>query len=70
MAAGPAREARIPALTRADAQIIVMCAKGYSPTHAAATLRRIGLREATDLDGGFHAWKAVGLPTRPAQLPV
>jgi 3-mercaptopyruvate sulfurtransferase SseA len=32
-------------------------------------LRRIGLREATDLDGGFQAWKAAGLPTRPAPPP-
>ncbi|MCW2910386.1 MAG: hypothetical protein JWL68_5175, partial [Actinomycetia bacterium] len=22
---------------------------------------------ATDLDGGFQAWEAAGLPTRPAQ---
>jgi rhodanese-related sulfurtransferase len=65
----PRSEARIPALARADAQIIVMCAEGYSSTLAAATLRRIGLRKATDLDGGFHAWKAAGLPTRPAQPP-
>jgi len=66
----PRSEARIPGLARADAQIIVMCAEGYSSTLAAATLRRIGLREATDLDGGFHAWKAAGLPTRPAQPPL
>jgi rhodanese-related sulfurtransferase len=65
----PRSEARIPALARADTQIIVMCAEGYSFTLAAVTLRRIGLREAADLDGGFHAWKAAGLPTRPAQPP-
>ena len=65
----PRSEARIPALARADAQIIVMCLEGYASTLAAATLRRIGLREATDLDGGFQAWKAAGLPTRPAQPP-
>jgi 3-mercaptopyruvate sulfurtransferase SseA len=33
---------------------------GYWPTG------RIGLREATDLDGGFQAWKTAGLPTSPA----
>jgi rhodanese-related sulfurtransferase len=65
----PRSEARIPALARADAQIIVMCSEGYASTLAAATLRRIGLREATDLDGGFQAWKAAGLPTCPAQPP-
>ena len=65
----PRSEARIPALARPDAQIIVMCSEGYASTLAAATLRRIGLSQATDLDGGFKAWKAVGLPTRAAQPP-
>lgn len=64
----PRSEARIPALARADTRIIVMCSQGYASSLAAATLRRVGLREATDLDGGFQAWKAAGLPTRPAEL--
>jgi rhodanese-related sulfurtransferase len=63
-------DARIPALARADAQIIVMCSEGYASTLAAATLRRIGLHEATDLDGGFQAWKAAGLPYRPPSPPT
>jgi rhodanese-related sulfurtransferase len=63
----PASEARIPALARADMRVIVMCSQGYASTLAAASLRRIGLRDATDLDGGFQAWQAAGLPTRPAQ---
>ena len=63
----PRSEARIPALARADARIIVMCSEGYASTLAAASLRRIGLRGATDLEGGFQAWKAAGLPARPAQ---
>jgi rhodanese-related sulfurtransferase len=63
----PCSEARIPALARSDMQIIVMCSQGYASTLAAASLRRIGLAEATDLDGGFQAWRAAGLPTRPAQ---
>jgi len=63
----PRSEARISALARSDMQIIVMCSQGYASTLAAASLRRIGLTEATDLDGGFQAWRAAGLPTRPAQ---
>lgn len=63
----PRSEARIPALARADARVIVMCSEGYASTLAAASLRRIGLHEATDLDGGFRAWQAANLPTRPAQ---
>jgi rhodanese-related sulfurtransferase len=65
----PRSEARIPALARPDARIIVMCSEGYASTLAAATLRRIGLHRATDLDGGVQAWKAAGLPTRPAGPP-
>jgi rhodanese-related sulfurtransferase len=63
----PRSEARIPALARSDARIIVMCSEGYASSLAAASLRRIGLHEATDLEGGFQGWKAAGLPTRPAQ---
>ncbi len=63
----PRSEARIPALARADARIIVMCSEGYASTLAAASLRRIGLHEATDLEGGFQSWKGAGLPARPAQ---
>jgi rhodanese-related sulfurtransferase/predicted metal-dependent enzyme (double-stranded beta helix superfamily) len=63
----PRSDARIPALARPDVRIIVMCSEGYASTLAAATLRRIGLREATDLEGGFQAWRSAGLPTRPAQ---
>jgi rhodanese-related sulfurtransferase/predicted metal-dependent enzyme (double-stranded beta helix superfamily) len=63
----PSSEARIPALARADMRIIVMCSQGYASSLAAASLRRLGLVEATDLDGGFQAWQAAGLPTRPAQ---
>ena len=63
----PRSEARIPALARSDARIIVMCSEGYASSLAAASLRRVGLHEATDLEGGFQAWKAAGLPTRPAQ---
>jgi rhodanese-related sulfurtransferase/predicted metal-dependent enzyme (double-stranded beta helix superfamily) len=63
----PRSDARIPALARSDMRVIVMCSQGYASTLAAASLRRIGLSEATDLEGGFQAWRAAGLPTRPAQ---
>jgi 3-mercaptopyruvate sulfurtransferase SseA len=32
---------------------------------AAAPLQRLGLRNATDLDGGFAAWREAGLPVVP-----
>jgi len=63
----PRSEARIPALARPDARLIIMCSEGYASTLAAASLRRLGLPDVTYLDGGFQAWLAAGLPTRPAQ---
>lgn len=65
----PRSDARIPALARADARIIVLCSEGYASTLAAESLRRIGLQRATYLEGGFQGWRSAGLPTRPAQSP-
>lgn len=42
--------------------LIVMCNEGYQSSLAAATLQELGLPRATDLDGGFQAWRAAGLP--------
>jgi rhodanese-related sulfurtransferase len=60
----PKSDASIPDLARYEQRIIVMCSEGYASSLAAATLRRLGLSLAADLDGGFQAWKAAGLPTR------
>ena len=45
-----------------DVTWIVVCSEGYSSSLAAASLQDLGLRNATDLAGGFQAWKAAGLP--------
>ena len=45
-----------------DRQIILVCEHGYSSSLAAATLRDLGFARATDVDGGFQAWAAAGLP--------
>jgi rhodanese-related sulfurtransferase/quercetin dioxygenase-like cupin family protein len=63
----PRSEARIPALARPDTSVVVMCSQGYASSLAATSLRRLGLSRVTDLEGGFQAWRAAGLPTRPAQ---
>lgn len=42
--------------------VVVMCNEGYQSSLAAATLQRLGLTEATDMDGGFQRWIADGLP--------
>ena len=49
-----------------EVRAIVLCSEGYASSLAAASLRHLGLRHATDVDGGFRAWKAAGLPTRDA----
>ena len=55
----PARDERVCDRSR---QIIVMCDEGYQSSLAAANLRRLGFERATDLVGGFQAWRAAGLP--------
>jgi rhodanese-related sulfurtransferase len=52
---------RDPTLARADALVVVMCDEGYQSSLAAATLQELGLSRATDLAGGFQAWRAAGL---------
>ena len=58
----PTSAARIPQAVDHDVRWIVVCSEGYASSLAAASLRDLGLRNATDLDGGFRAWKAAGLP--------
>jgi len=58
----PASDARIPEAVDHDVRWIVVCSEGYSSSLAAASLQDLGLHRATDLDGGFRAWKAAGLP--------
>ena len=41
-----------------DIRYILVCNQGYSSSLAAATLRELGLRRATDLVGGFQAMLA------------
>jgi rhodanese-related sulfurtransferase len=47
----------IPEASDPEMRIIVVCNEGYSSSLAAGTLRRLGLARATDLVGGFQAWK-------------
>jgi rhodanese-related sulfurtransferase len=58
----PTCEWRHPAITRRDLRIILVCEQGYQSSLAAANLQQLGLSYATDLDGGFTAWAAAGLP--------
>jgi rhodanese-related sulfurtransferase len=42
-----------------------MCAEGYSSSLAAASLQEIGIARATDMIGGFLAWRDAKLPVEP-----
>ena len=53
---------RAPQATSHDLQVVVVCNEGYASSLAAESLRQLGLHRATDLIGGFQAWKAEGLP--------
>ena len=53
---------RIERATDHDVRVIVICSQGYSSSLAAASLLDLGLVNATDVVGGFEAWKAAGLP--------
>ncbi len=49
--------------------VIIMCDAGYASSLAAASLRQLGFGRATDLDGGFQAWRAAALPVEAAAIP-
>jgi rhodanese-related sulfurtransferase len=59
--ADPASDWRDPVVSDPDRQVIVMCNEGYQSSLVAATLKELGL-DATDLEGGFQAWRRAGLP--------
>jgi rhodanese-related sulfurtransferase len=50
-------------------RIIVICDEGYQSSLAAATLQDLSFINATDLIGGFQAWRAAGLPIDESRRP-
>lgn len=48
-----------------DARVVVLCQEGYTSSLAAESLQRLGIHRATDVVGGFAAWREAGLPLRP-----
>lgn len=54
----PRSDARIPEAVDHDVTWIVVCSEGFSSSLAAASLQDLGLHRATDLAGGYQAWKA------------
>ena len=66
----PASAGRIPEAIDVHVRWIVICDEGYASSLAAATLRDIGLAAATDVVGGFQAWRAARLPISKRTKPT
>lgn len=58
----PASESSDPRIADPGARLIIVCAEGYSSSLAAASLKDLGFDRVADIEGGFAAWKAAGLP--------
>jgi rhodanese-related sulfurtransferase len=53
----PTSDARLP-IADYDLEIIVMCQEGYTSSLAAASLHDLGgIHRATDVIGGYAAWR-------------
>jgi rhodanese-related sulfurtransferase len=66
----PSCSYRDPVLADPEAQIVLICDEGYQSSLAAATLQQFGLTKATDVIGGFQAWRASGLPVDQSEGEV
>jgi rhodanese-related sulfurtransferase len=60
----PACDERIADL---DAIIVIVCQEGYQSSLAASNLHELGFAHATDLEGGFEAWRAEGHPIEASE---
>lgn len=57
----PRCDARLPEASY-DARVLVLCQEGYTSSLAADALLSLGIHRATDVVGGFQAWREAGLP--------
>jgi rhodanese-related sulfurtransferase len=53
----PSSPYRLSVSDNADRRIVIVCNEGYSSSLAAHTLQMLGLVNATDLIGGYQAWR-------------
>lgn len=64
----PASPWHHPSVVDHRQKVILFCHEGYQSVLAAANLQLLGLAFAADMQGGFDAWRAAGLPTKPYDL--
>jgi len=57
----PDFKTKLAALDR-NQPYVVHCASGRRSTKAIETIKALGFKNVTHLDGGFNAWKAAGQP--------
>ena len=53
----PTSDAALPFADH-DLEVIVLCQEGYTSSLAAAALQELGIHRATDVIGGYAAWRA------------
>jgi rhodanese-related sulfurtransferase len=66
----PTSGARLPEAVDHDVRVLVLCQEGYTSSLAAASLQDLGLHRATDVEGGFLAWRDAGLPVVQGWTPA
>jgi rhodanese-related sulfurtransferase len=54
----PTSDARLP-LADYELQVILICQEGYASSLAAASLQDLGLHRASDVIGGYAAWRGL-----------
>lgn len=64
----PSSDACLP-MASYDLNVVVLCSEGYTSSLAAASLQQLGITNATDVIGGFTAWRDAGLPTSVSAAP-
>ena len=68
--ADPTCSAHDPRIADGDAVLVIVCQEGFQSSLAAHTLHDLGIVHATDLVGGFDAWRAAGLPVEPVDTEI
>ena len=57
----PASDARLH-IADHDLAVIILCQEGYTSSLAAVALHEVGVWRATDVVGGYAAWRRSGVP--------
>ena len=58
----PTSSGHDPTIAAFDDLVVLICDQGFSSSLAAARLQVLGFPRATDVVGGFQAWRGAGLP--------